>query len=103
MEDKLKLSSSLTSVKNDDSDLTSEAISLMRKMIPSHIVHCFLQTGYDTLDVLADINMELLAEIEEIINRDHPNETCFRHQHVPMSVASPSVCKNSHQDTEKGY
>ena len=76
-----------------------EAISLMRKMIPSHIVYCFLQTGYDTLDVLADINIESLAVIKEIVNHDHPNETCFRHQHVPMSVVSPS----SHQDTIKGY
>ena len=94
-EDELDSSSSLKSVKNDDSNLTSEAVSLMRKMLPPHIVNCFLQTGYDTLDVLAEINNESIAEIEEIINSDYPNETCFRHQPVPMSVASLPVFKFS--------
>ena len=93
--DELDSSSSLTSVKNDDSNLMSEAVSLMRKMLPSHIVNCFLQTGYDTLDVLAEINNESIAEIEEIINSDYPNATCFRHQPVPMSVASLPVFKFS--------
>ena len=43
-------------------------------------------TGYDTLEVLAEINDESPAEIEEIVNSDYPNESCFRHQTIPTSA-----------------
>ncbi len=41
--------------------LTNEAYLFMKKMLPSYIVNCFMATGYDTLDVLAEINDESLA------------------------------------------
>ena len=44
--------------------LTNEAYLFMKKMLPSYIVNCFMATGYDTLDVLAEINDESLAEIQ---------------------------------------
>ena len=43
-----------------------------------------MATGYNTLDVLAEINDESLAEIEEIVNNEYPNESCFRHQPIPI-------------------
>ena len=56
---------------------TNEAYLFMKKMLPPYIVNCFMATGYDTLDVLAEINDESLAEIEEIVNNEY---SCFRHQ-----------------------
>ena len=44
-----------------DNALTNEAYLFMKKMLPSYIVNCFMATGYDTLDVLAEINDESLA------------------------------------------
>ena len=63
------------------------------KMLPSYIVNCFMPTGYDsydTLDVLADINDESLAEIEDVVTNEYPNETCFRYQPIPTYLPSPS-------------
>ena len=94
VDDRPSPSNSGSSVQIDDSILTNEAQSLMRKMLPSHIVNCLLQTGYDTLDVLAEINNESLIEIERIINSEYPNEICFRHQPVP-TAAAPTVLKFS--------
>ena len=40
--------------------------------------------GYDTLDVLTDINDESLAKIEEIVNNEYPNESYTSHQYVSV-------------------
>ena len=84
--DRVHLSAGNSSMQLDDRALTNEAELIMKKMLPSHIVNCFLVTGYDTLEVIAEINDESLAEIEEIVNSDFPNESCFRHQAIPTSA-----------------
>ena len=76
-----------------DNALTNEAYLFMKKMLPSYIVNCFMTTGYDTLDVLAEINDESLAEIEEIVNNEYPNESCFRHQPIPTCFLSSNAFK----------
>ena len=73
-----------------DNALTNEAYLFMKKMLPSYIVNCFMATGYDTLEVLTEINNESLAEIEEIVNNEYPNKSCFRHQPIPTCLSSSS-------------
>ena len=54
----------------DDAILTDDATSLMRKKPPSYVVNSFIATGYDTLDVIAEVDNNGLEEIEEVINSD---------------------------------
>ena len=51
-------------------ELADEAISLMKKKLPTYIVNSFIATGYDTLDVIADLTNEDITEIEAIIKHD---------------------------------
>ena len=50
--DRVQLPDGRTSMKLDDSLLTEEAEYLMMKMLPAHIVNCFLMTGYDIVYML---------------------------------------------------
>ena len=51
-------------------ELADEAITLMKKKLPPYIVNSFIATGYDTLDVIADLTNEDITEIEGIIRND---------------------------------
>ena len=51
-------------------ELADEAISLMKEKLPTYIVNSFIATGYDTLDVIADLTNEDITEIEAIIKHD---------------------------------
>ena len=53
--DRVHLPAGNSSMQLDDRALTNEAELIMKKMLPSCIVNCFLVTGYDTLEVLAEI------------------------------------------------
>lgn len=76
----------------DDYMLTSEACALMKQKLPSYVVNSFIATGYDTLDVIAEINDEALAEIEEIMNNEYLGDACFRNQSIHINT-SASVFK----------
>ena len=66
----------------DSSHLADEALDntiltdngLMRKKLPSYMcmwpVNNFIATGYDTLDVIAELNNDGLEEIKKVINSD---------------------------------
>ena len=54
----------------DDTILTDDATSLMRKKLPSYVVYSFIATSYGTLDVIAELDNDGLEEIEEVINSD---------------------------------
>ena len=73
-----------------DDALANEAYLFIKKMLPSYIVNCFMATGYNTLDVLAEINDEFLSEI---VNNEYPNESYFRHQPIPTCSLSSNVFK----------
>lgn len=81
---------------HDDTILTSEACALMKRRLPSYVVNSFIATGYDTLDVIAQINDEALAEIEKIINSDYSEDfsedTCFTNQ-ATHATSSASIFK----------
>ena len=49
----------------DDTILTDEATSLMKKKLPSYVANSFIATGYGTLDVIAELDNDGLEEIEE--------------------------------------
>ena len=55
MENLAKASTEESSSSVSDNALTNKAYLFMKKMLPSYIVNCFMATGYDSLDVLADI------------------------------------------------
>ena len=76
----------------DDFMLTSEACALMKQNLPSYVVNSFIATGYDTLDVIAEMNDEALAEIEEIMNNEYSGDACFRNQ-SSQSSSSAGVFK----------
>ena len=47
-------------------------ISLLHSKLPQYIVNCFITTGYDTLEVIREINEQKLNDIEEFINKHFP-------------------------------
>lgn len=63
--------------KNLTDELADEAIRLMKKKLPTYIVNCFIATGYDTLDVIADLTNEDITEIEAIIKNDFVGDDRF--------------------------
>ena len=42
-------------------------ISLLHSKLPRYIVNCFITTGYDTLEVIREINEQKLNDIEELL------------------------------------
>ena len=59
---------------DNEETLSSEEnfISLLRSKLPQYIVNCFITTGYDTLEVIREINDQKLNDIEEFINKHFP-------------------------------
>lgn len=58
----------------DDSDHTSEAIPAMQAKLPKYVVNGFLAAGYDTLEVIADLDEDSLQEIEQFISENYPHD-----------------------------
>lgn len=56
------------------SDPTSEAIPVMQAKLPKYVVNAFLAAGYDTLEVIADIDEGSLQEIEQFISESYPSD-----------------------------
>ena len=61
------------------SDPTSEAIPVMQAKLPKYVVNVFLAAGYDTLEVIADIDEGSLQEIEQKIT--HTTQSICRMRH----------------------
>ena len=55
-------------------ELADKAVSLM---ILAYIVNSFIATGYDTLDVIADLTDEDISEVEAIIRKDFVGDERF--------------------------
>ena len=69
----------------DDTILTDEALSLMKKKLPNYVVNSLIATGYDTLEVIAELTSKDLTEIEMIINNDFVGDDRFVNQAVGNS------------------
>lgn len=73
---------SLAAMVVSDELLTTEAIAVMKAKLPQYIVNCFEAAGYDTLDVIADMDVSdqsgnSLDEIENFINTTFPNNAYY--------------------------
>ena len=62
---------------SSDELLTGEALKLMKQKLPQYVVNSLLATGYDTLDVIAELTDETISEIEKIITTDFPGDDRF--------------------------
>lgn len=79
-------------------ELANEAIRLK---LPPYIVNSFIATGYDTLDVIADLTDKDITEIEAIIKDDFVGDDRFvNHATVMHQICH---CLNSNLVTEKEY
>ena len=58
-------------------ELADEAVSLMKKKLPDYVVNSFIATGYDTLDVIADLTDEDISKVEAIIRKDFVGDERF--------------------------
>ena len=58
-------------------ELADEAIGMMKKKLPAYVVKSFIATGYDSLDVIADLTNERITEIEAIIQDDFVGDDRF--------------------------
>lgn len=60
------------------------AIKIMRTKLPEYVVNCFVAAGFDTLDVIADMDTSgkpgnSLQLVEDFINNEHPGDPKFSH------------------------
>ena len=60
------------------------AIKIMQTNLPEYVVNCFVAAGFDTLEVIADMDTSgepgnSLQLIEDFINNEHPGDTKFTH------------------------
>ena len=66
------------------SDPTSEAIPMMQAKLPKYVVNGFLAAGYDTLEVIADLDEDSLQEIEQFISENYPHDP----KYLPNATSS---------------
>jgi hypothetical protein len=69
-------------LEEDAESLTTAALMLMKKYLPEYIVNCFVAAGYDTLDVIADMDVSdkpgnTLEEIATFIAKEYPGDPRF--------------------------
>ena len=73
-----------------DEALTKEALTMMQKKLPNYVVSCFLAAGYDTLEVISELDPSdepgnSIDMIEQYINKEHPeNLMCNRSMSAPL-------------------
>ena len=60
-----------------------KALAMMKDNLPDYIVESFIEAGFDTLDVIAEIDTEntnfTLEEIEQFITREFMQDVRFQH------------------------
>ena len=66
------------------SDPTSEAIPVMQAKLPEYIVNGFLAAGYDTLELIADLDEGSIQEIEQFISENYPHDP----KYLPNTASS---------------
>ena len=62
-----------------------DVIALMRAKLPRYVVECFLLAGYDTIEVIAQMNTlegsanNSIDQIESFILKNFPDDPTYRH------------------------
>ena len=64
-------------------------ISLLHSKLPQYIVNCFIATGYDTLEVIREINEQKVNDIEEFINKHFPKNDKYIHPDFDTCMFPP--------------
>ena len=78
-----------------DDSLTKEACALMQRKLPEYVVNCLVAAGYDTLDVIAEMDVSYdpgnsIQVIEDFIAKEHPDDPQFiRSTMAPSSFKFP--------------
>lgn len=77
-----------------DESLVREAVTMMRRNLPEYIVNRFVAAGYDTLDIIAEMDVSdkpgnSLQVIEEFIAREYPNDPQYTRCSMAPSFKFP--------------
>ena len=64
---------------DDEEPIEDKTISLLLSKLPQYVVNCFITAGYDTIDVIKDINDNKLDDLEEFINNNFPKNQKYIH------------------------
>ena len=59
-------------------------VTALQAKLPRYIVNCFLAAGYDTLEVIADVDDDCLQEIEQFISEQYPNDPKYTPTKIPI-------------------
>lgn len=78
----------------DAEALTKVALVLLRKDLPEYIVNCFVASGYDTLPIIAEMDISdepgnTLQVIEQFIAKEYPNDRRFSRSTISPSSLFP--------------
>ena len=70
---------------------TTEAICIMKRMLPGYVAECLIAAGYGTIEAIANMNIDhearnSLQHIEEYTNSTHPNYTKFMRTNVTANM-----------------
>ena len=74
--------------------LAEEAIIMMQSKLPEYVVNCFVASGYDTLSVIADMDVSSnqdssFNKIEDFINSEYPGDPKYIHISNSSSLKFP--------------
>jgi len=77
-----------------DESLVREAVTMMRRNLPEYIVNRFVAAGYDTMDIIAEMDVSdkpgnSLQLIEEYIAKEYPNDPQYTRCSMAPSFKFP--------------
>ena len=77
----------------DALSITSTTIAKLQSKLPQYVVNCFEAAGYDSLEVIADVDVQDLREIETFVLEQYPNDPKYSHNgqaqtHIKQERAS---------------
>ena len=69
--------------------IEDKTVTLLPAKLPQYVVYCFITAGYDTNDVIKDINDKTINDIEEFINDNFPKNQKYIHPDFDINL----LCK----------
>ena len=74
----------------------TQALEVMRKRLPPHIINCFVASGYETLSTIADMDVsgqpgDSISVIEEYIGKMHAGDPTFSHASASAITSATST------------
>ena len=75
--------------KNEEPSAEENLISSLRSKLPQYIVNCFVTTGYDTIEVIKDLDNQKLNDMEEFINKHFPKNEKYIHPDFDICLFPP--------------